>query len=75
MAAGLSKWGSLAALAVAEVMALALWFSASAVIPALKQEFGISAGQAALFTASVQAGFVIGALLSAVFSLARRGGA
>ena len=67
-----SKAFSITILALCETAALALWFSASAVIPALKQEFGISAGQAALFTASVQAGFVVGALLSAVFSLADR---
>ncbi len=72
MAVGLSKWGSLAALAVAEVLALALWFSASAVVPALKQEFGLDGFHASLFTSAVQAGFVVGTLLSAFLGLADR---
>ena len=72
MAAGLSKWRSLAALAVAEVMALALWFSASAVVPALTAEYGLDGFHASLFTSAVQAGFVAGTMGSALLGLADR---
>jgi len=67
-----SKWGSLTVLALAEVFALALWFSASAVVPALKAQFGLGAFQASLFTSAVQAGFVAGTLTSALLGLADR---
>jgi MFS family permease len=67
-----SKWASLSALALAEVFALALWFSASAVVPALKAQFDLGSFQASLFTSAVQAGFVIGTLTSALLGLADR---
>ncbi|MCH7549794.1 MAG: MFS transporter, partial [Candidatus Krumholzibacteriota bacterium] len=51
---------------------MALWFSASAVIPQLSQEWGLTGGQKSWLTMSVQAGFVVGALLSAVLNLADR---
>ena len=51
---------------------MALWFSASAVVPSLAVEYGLSAAQQSLFTSTVQAGFVVGTLLSAVFGLADR---
>jgi len=66
------KWSALALLAACEVAAMALWFSASAVVPSITLEYPLSATQASLFTSSVQAGFVIGTLLSALLSLADR---
>ncbi len=51
---------------------MALWFSASAVVPSLKAEYGLSATQASLFTSAVQVGFVSGALISALLGLADR---
>ena len=51
---------------------MALWFSASAVLPSLKAEYALSATQASLFTSGVQAGFVAGTLISAVLGLADR---
>ncbi len=51
---------------------MALWFSASAVVPSLKAEYGLSATQASLFTSAVQVGFVTGALISALLGLADR---
>lgn len=51
---------------------MALWFSASAVVPALRAEVDISAGVASLFTSSVQAGFVAGTIVSALLGLADR---
>jgi MFS family permease len=51
---------------------MALWFSASAVVPQLTAEWRLSDGQKAWMTMSVQIGFVAGALLSAVLNLADR---
>lgn len=51
---------------------MALWFSASAVVPALRAEVDLSRGIASLFTSSVQAGFVAGTIVSAVLGLADR---
>jgi MFS family permease len=56
-------------LAVAELLAMALWFSASAVVPELMLEWQLDAGDAAWLTMSVQFGFVLGALLSATLTL------
>jgi MFS family permease len=66
------KFRALSILALCEVAAMALWFSASAVVPSIAQEYPLSATQASLFTSMVQAGFVAGTLISAVFSLADR---
>ena len=66
------KWFSVTILAICEVSALALWFSATAVVPVLRQEYDLSSLQASLFTSSVQAGFVTGALLSALTNLSDR---
>jgi len=67
-----TKWGSLAVLCLCEVAAMALWFSASAVLPALTAEFRLSGFTQSLFTSSVQAGFVVGSVTSAVLGLADR---
>ncbi|MDP6707047.1 MAG: MFS transporter [Alphaproteobacteria bacterium] len=67
-----SKAWSLGLLAFCEVAALALWFSASAVLPSLQAEYDIGPTLAALYTSSVQAGFVAGTLASAVLGLADR---
>ncbi len=66
------KIGALSILALCEVAAMALWFSASAVVPSMSLEYPLSATQASLFTSMVQAGFVAGTLISAVLSLADR---
>lgn len=66
------KRRSLMLLAFAEVSALSLWFSASAVVPALKVEAGISDTQASLYTSAVSIGFVVGTLCSAVLTLSDR---
>ncbi len=66
------KQKSLFILVLCEVMTLALWFSASATIPDLRQEFALSDTQASLFTSMVSVGFVCGTLLSAIFGLADR---
>jgi MFS family permease len=66
------KWRSLTLLALAELMAMGLWFSGSAVVPQLSAEWGLSGSGQSWMTMSVQLGFVVGAILSAVLNLADR---
>src|SRR2546422_6426313 len=72
MSIAASKRASMTIIAVCQVMAMALWFSASAIIPALAAEFRLSNFQQASLTSAVQVGFVIGCLASAVLGLADR---
>jgi len=65
-----SPWSMLALLACGEFLGMTLWFSATAVTPALVREFHLSPGQAAWLTMAVQGGFVAGTLLSAALNLA-----
>jgi MFS family permease len=51
---------------------MAPWFSASAVSPTLARLWALSPGRTAWLTISVQLGFVAGALLSAILTLADR---
>jgi MFS family permease len=67
-----SKPVSIAIIAGSQVAAMALWFSASAVIPALVAEFRLSSFTQAALTSGVQAGFVIGCVASALLGLADR---
>ena len=62
----------LAILAIVQLLAMAPWFSASAVAPALAHVWQLSPVTTAWLTISVQLGFVIGALVSAIFTLADR---
>ena len=66
------KLRSICLLVITVVLALALWFSGTAVIPSLRVEFGLNDLQASFFTSFVQIGFIVGALLSAIFGLADR---
>lgn len=67
-----TKGPALAALLLAQILALSLWFSATAIIPALRREQELDGLVAALFTSAVQAGFVCGTLTSALLGLADR---
>ncbi len=67
-----AKWRSLWGLALASMLAMSLWFSASAVVPQLTAQWGLSAAGQSWLTMSVQLGFVVGALLSALLNLADR---
>ena len=62
----------LAVLAGAELLAMAPWFSASAVSPTLARIWALSPAATAWLTISVQLGFVAGALVSAILTLADR---
>ena len=66
------KTASIILLALCEVAAMSLWFSASAVVPSITAEYPLSDFPISLFTSSVQAGFVLGTLVSAVMGLADR---
>ncbi len=62
----------MALLAGAEFLGMSVWFSASAVVPALAAAWGLTASGQAWLTMSVQLGFVAGAFGSAVLNLADR---
>jgi len=55
--------------AAGQFFGLTLWFSATAAAPALAREFAITGAGVAWLTMAVQAGFVAGTLLSALFNL------
>lgn len=59
-------------LAGAQLLAMAPWFSASAVAPTLTRIWALSPGATAWLTISVQLGFVAGAIVSAMLILADR---
>lgn len=61
---------ALIAIAVSQLLAMTLWFSATAVTPQLETEWLLSEGQVAGLTLAVQLGFVIGAFSAAVFNIA-----
>jgi MFS family permease len=63
------KWRTLLLLALAELLAMGLWFSATAVVPALRAHWNLTAAQAAWLTMAVQLGFVTGALGSALLNV------
>src|SRR5438034_2004798 len=63
------RWRQLAWLSIAELLALSLWFSASAVLPALVREWRLGDGARAWLTNAVQLGFIVGTLGSALGNL------
>jgi MFS family permease len=67
-----SKGASIGLLAICELAALAVWFSATAIAPSVLLEHALTPTQVSMFTSSVQVGFVTGTLLSAVLGLADR---
>lgn len=64
-----SRWRALALLSGAELLGMSLWFSASAVVPALKLEWRLDDSTAGWLTIAVQLGFVAGTLVSAFGNL------
>jgi MFS family permease len=59
-------------LSLGEFLGMTLWFSATAVTPALVREFQLTPGQTAWLTMAVQGGFVAGTLTSAILNLPDR---
>ena len=68
----LTEEGSILILALAEAAGMIPWFTAAAVLPDMVRESGMATSNQALLSSSVQAGFVVGALLIAAFQLADR---
>jgi len=68
----MTKRPALALLALTEFLGMSVWFSASAVVPALVSAWDLTASEQAWLTMSVQLGFVVGALGSAILNLADR---
>ncbi|MEM9279849.1 MAG: MFS transporter [Pseudomonadota bacterium] len=66
------KTRSITLLVLAQVSALSLWFISSAVLPDMLREYEISALAQAALTSAVAAGFVAGALISALTGLSDR---
>jgi MFS family permease len=66
---GSARWRALGLLSLAELLALSLWFSASAVLPALSREWDLGDGGRAGLTIAVQAGFIVGTLAAALTNL------
>ena len=64
-----ARWRQLIALSLAELLALSLWFSASAVLPALRREWQLGDAGSAGLTIAVQLGFIAGTLASALGNL------
>ena len=64
-----ARWRQLALLSLAELLALSVWFSASAVLPALSREWALGDGGRASLTIAVQLGFIAGTLASALANL------
>jgi MFS family permease len=67
-----NKRSQLALLALAETLAMGPWFAAAAVLPQLRTEWTLTQAQAAWLTMSVQLGFVLGAIGSAIINLPDR---
>ncbi|WP_236015412.1 MFS transporter [Planococcus soli] len=66
------KWTALFWIAMAELFALSLWFSASVTGPELRELWLLTERTEAWLSASVPVGFIIGTLLSVSFGIADR---
>jgi MFS family permease len=66
------KLRNVSLLALAALLAMSVWFSASAVVPQLTAEWQLSGALQSWLTTSVQLGFVAGALLSSLLTLSDR---
>ncbi|WP_425154070.1 MFS transporter [Candidatus Palauibacter sp.] len=66
---GPQRYRQLALLGLVQLLAMGLWFSASAVVPELREAWGLGGSGAAWLTTSVQLGFATGAVLSALLTL------
>ena len=65
-----TRWGQLALLSLALLLAMSLWFTASAVAPRLQLLWGLTPAQTGWLTTLVQLGFVAGTLVAALLNLA-----
>jgi MFS family permease len=63
-------WSQLVVIALAVFLGMTLWFSATAVTPALARDLRLSTTEASWLTMAVQAGFVAGTLIAAFANVA-----
>ena len=63
-------WFQLVIIALAEFLGMTLWFSATAVTPALSRELQLTPAEASWLTMAVQGGFVGGTLVAAFVNIA-----
>ncbi|WP_200952759.1 MULTISPECIES: MFS transporter [unclassified Nocardioides] len=56
---------AVALIALSTLLSMSAWFSATFVVPQLKDDWGLGAGGTSALTIAVQLGFVVGALVSA----------
>ena len=64
------RWRALALLSVVLILSISTWFSASSVIPQLRELWDLNPTTSAWLTIAVQIGFVCGAIISSLFNLA-----
>lgn len=64
------RWQQLALLAVAELLAMSVWFAGSAAAPELQVRLHLTGTESAWLTSTVQLGFVLGTLIAAALNLA-----
>ena len=62
----------LPALVAAQFAGTSLWFAGNAILPDIQAAWSLPAGALGWVTSSVQLGFIVGTLLSAIFTLADR---
>jgi MFS family permease len=63
------KWRALTLLSIGILFGMSLWFSGSAVVPALTKEWKLTESEVSWISNAVQLGFVVGTLLSATLNL------
>ena len=68
----MAKTRSISLLVLSAIAGMSLWFTSSAVLPDMLREADISPFAQALLASGVQAGFVVGALISAILGFADR---
>lgn len=67
-----SKAFSISLLVLAEIAGMSLWFASAAVLPDMVREGEIAPFRQAMLSSGVQAGFVLGALISSIGGIADR---
>ncbi len=63
------RWRVLTLISSAELLAMSVWFTASAVAPRLAEVWGLTSDQSAALTTAVQVGFVVGTALAAIANI------
>ena len=64
-----ARWRALALVCLAVVLALTTWFSATAILPEIERDLGLSPAEASWLANGVQIGFVLGALAASMVNL------